>query len=90
MKVIKQKFGVLGDGTKLNLFTVKNDNMSFSCTDYGATITSIVLNNDDGTKTDVLLGYSTADKFVNTRSFFGVIVGRFANKIFFGRKRLHP
>ena len=81
MKVIKQKFGVLADGTKLNLFTVKNDNMSFSCTDYGATITSIVLNNDDGTKTDVLLGYSTADKFVNTRSFFGVIVGRFANRI---------
>ena len=33
MKVTKRKFGVLSDGTKVNLYTVKNDFMSFSCTD---------------------------------------------------------
>jgi len=81
MKVSKQKFGMLSDGTKVNLYTVKNDNMSFSCTDYGCTLTSIVLNNKDGSKTDVLLGFSTLDGYLNTRYCFGAVVGRFANRI---------
>ena len=81
MKVTKQKFGVLSDGTKVNLYTVKNDNMSFSCTDYGCTLTSIVLNNKDGSKTDVLLGYSTFEGYLNSNYSFGGLVGRFANRI---------
>ena len=56
MKISKQKFGILSDGTKVHLYTVRNDSMSFSCTDYGCTLTSIVLNNEDGTKTDVRQG----------------------------------
>jgi len=81
MKVKKQKFGVLCDGTKVNLYTIKNDNMSVSCTDYGCTLTSIVLNNKDGSKTDVLLGYSTFEGWLNSNYCFGAIVGRFANRI---------
>lgn len=81
MKIQKSKFGMLCDGTKVTLFTVKNDNMSFSCTDYGCTLTSIVLNNKDGSKTDVLLGFSTLEGYLNTKYCFGSIVGRFANRI---------
>ena len=81
MKVTKQKFGMLSDGTKVNLYTVKNDDMSFSCTDYGCILTSIILKNKDGSKTDVLLGYSTLDGYINSHFFFGSIVGRFANRI---------
>ena len=81
MKVTKQKFGMLSDGTKVNLYTVKNDHMSFSCTDYGCTLTSIVLNKDNGKKTDILLGYSTLEGYLNSSYYFGAIVGRFANRI---------
>lgn len=81
MEVKKQKFGILSDGTKVNLFTVSNDDMSFSCTEYGATLTSIILNNRDGSKTDVLLGYSTFEGYLNSNYCFGAIVGRFANRI---------
>lgn len=81
MKITKQKFGVLSDGTKVNLYTVKNSKMSFSCTDYGCTLTSIVLNNLDGSKNDVLLGYSTLEGYLNSNYCFGAIVGRFANRI---------
>ncbi|MCR4953489.1 MAG: galactose mutarotase [Treponema sp.] len=81
MKVKKQKFGVLSDGTKVHLYTVSNGNMSFSCTDYGCTLTSIVLKNIDGSKTDVLLGYSTLEGYLNSKYCFGAIVGRFANRI---------
>ncbi len=81
MNVKKQKFGMLCDGTKVNLYTVKNENMSFSCTDYGCTLTSIVLNNKNGTTTDVLLGFSTLEGYLDTKLCFGAIVGRFANRI---------
>ena len=81
MKVKKQKFGVLCDGTKVNLYTIKNNNMSVSCMEYGCTLTSIVLNNKDGSKTDVLLGYSTFEGWLNSNYCFGAIVGRFANRI---------
>lgn len=81
MKIAKQKFGILCDGTKVNLYTVSNSKMSFSCMDYGCTLTSIVLNQKDGTKTDVLLGYSTLEGYLNSNYCFGAIVGRFANRI---------
>lgn len=81
MKITKQKFGMMSDGTKVSLFTIKNDFMSFSCTDYGCTLTSIVLKNNDGTKTDVLLGFSTLEGYINTKFCFGTVVGRFANRI---------
>lgn len=81
MKVTKRKFGMLSDGTKVSLFTVSNGRMSFSCTDYGATLTSIVLDNKNGTKTDVLLGFSTLEGYLNTKFCFGSVVGRFANRI---------
>ena len=81
MEIKKQKWGVLSDGTKVHLYTVSNGNMSFSCTDYGCTITSIVINGKNGKKTDVVLGYSTLDGFINGNLFFGALVGRFANRI---------
>ena len=81
MKVTKTKFGMLCDGTKVNLYTVKNGQMSFSCTDYGCTITSIVLKDKNGKSTDVVLGHSTLEGYINGTVFFGAIVGRFANRI---------
>ena len=81
MKVKKQKFGVLADGTKVNIYTVKNDNMSFSCTDYGCTLTSIILKDENNIKTDILLGFSTLEGYINTKFCFGTIVGRYANRI---------
>ncbi len=81
MKVKKQKFGLLSDGTKVSLFTVRNSRMSFSCTDYGCTLTSIVIRDDSGIKTDVLLGFSTLEGYLNSNFCFGAIVGRFANRI---------
>jgi len=81
MKTTVQNFGVLSDGTKVSLFTVKNKRMSFSVTDYGCRITSIVLRDSDGSETDVVLGYSTLEGYIYDTSYFGAFVGRFANRI---------
>lgn len=81
MKITKSQFGVLSDGTEVNLYTINNGNMTVSCTNYGCTLTSIVLKNKDGSSTDVLLGFSTLEGYLNSTLSFGAIVGRFANRI---------
>lgn len=80
-KTVKNNWGVLCDGTKVNLWTISNGKMSFSVTEYGCTLTSIVVKNAKGTNTDCLLGFSTLEGFLNTKFCFGAVVGRFANRI---------
>ncbi len=81
MKIKKQKWGVLSDGSKVHLYTVSNNEMSFSCTDYGCTITSIVVKDKNKVATDVIVGHSTFDGYLNSDKYFGAVVGRFANRI---------
>ncbi|MCK9171015.1 MAG: galactose mutarotase [Treponema sp.] len=81
MKISKQRFGVLSDGTKVTLYTIQNKRMSFSVTDYGCTITSVVLTDSSGGFSDVVLGYSTLDGYITGTCFFGAFIGRFANRI---------
>ncbi|MBP5251726.1 MAG: galactose mutarotase [Treponema sp.] len=81
IKVSKSKFGTLYSGKRIHIFTVSNGSMSFSVTDLGCTVTSIVLSGKNLHETDVLLGHSTLDGYVNSKSCFGSLVGRFANRI---------
>ncbi len=87
MKVKKQRFAMMGNGKKVHLYTVSNDTMSFSVTNYGCIITSIVVPSSTdserkGKSDDIVLGYSTFDKYIeDTSTYFGSFVGRFANRI---------
>ena len=81
LKVKKGKFGLLSDGTKVHLYTISNGNMSFSATDYGCTITSIILPGKNNSKVDVVLGYSSLEGYLLSNLSFGTVVGRFANRI---------
>ena len=47
MKVTEKIFGTLSDGSEVKLYTISNENMSFSCTDYGCTLTSIVVRKEN-------------------------------------------
>lgn len=81
MFITKERFGTLCDGSKVSLYKISNKNMSVCVTDYGCTLTSILLPNGKGGADDVLLGYSTLDGYINSNYCFGTIVGRFANRI---------
>ncbi|QTQ14094.1 galactose mutarotase [Treponema parvum] len=81
MEVKKEVFGTLSDGNVASLYTVSNGKMSFSATDYGCIITSILLPDPRSGKVDVSLGYSTLTGYACGTSSFGAIVGRFANRI---------
>ncbi len=81
LKIKKSRFGLLSDGTKVHLFTISNGKMSVSVSDYGCTITSIMLPAHGGKKVDVVLGHSTLSGLVDSDCHFGTVVGRFANRI---------
>lgn len=81
MKIKKRTFGLLSNGRRVSLFTVSNRDMSFSVTNYGCIITSIVVPNRQGRDADIALGYSTLEGYIGNPVFFGCLVGRFANRI---------
>ena len=74
-------FGTLYDGSKVSLYTISNGKMSFSATNYGCTITSILIPSSDGKMIDCVLGCSTLEGYCRDDLSFGTVVGRFANRI---------
>ncbi|MBO5137265.1 MAG: galactose mutarotase [Spirochaetaceae bacterium] len=81
MDIKKRKFGVLPDGSKVHIYTISNGQMSFSATNYGCVITSIMIPSKNGGFSDVVFAPPTFDSLVASDASFGAVVGRFANRI---------
>ncbi|GHT66135.1 aldose 1-epimerase [Spirochaetia bacterium] len=81
MKVTKKNFGLLSNGEKVYLYTLKAGDLSLSITSFGATWTSLLVPSKSGRQDDVLLGYSSLGGYCNNKPFLGATVGRFANRI---------
>lgn len=81
MKIKKRTFGVLSSGQKMSLYTISNGKMSFSVTDMGCAITSILLPDPKFGTVDVVLGFSTFEGYARNFSLFGSLVGRYAGRI---------
>lgn len=65
LKIVKNRFGLLSDGTKVHLYTLSNGKMSVSVCDYGCIITSIVIPDKKHKRLlDVALGPSTLGGWV--------------------------
>ena len=80
MKVSKKDFGLLSTGKKVHLYTLKAGDLSLSISSLGATWTSLTVPSRLKGKDDILLGFSSFDGFANN-AYYGVTVGRFANRI---------
>jgi aldose 1-epimerase len=89
MKITKNIFGVLASGESVELYTLKAGDLQFSLSTYGAAWVSLYMPSKRGLKDDVLLGYSTLTEYTHNPNFFGVTVGRFANRISHGRFTLN-
>lgn len=78
----------VSDFDSIKVFTLKNKNgMVVKITNYGATITSIIVPDRDGNMADVTLGYDSVEGYINAidRPYFGAVVGRYGNRIGKGR-----
>jgi aldose 1-epimerase len=81
MSIERKPFGMLANGEETSLFVLKTDDIIATLCDYGATLVSILLPDGKGGMDDVLLGCSTLSGYAAKHPFFGVTVGRFANRI---------
>jgi len=79
-------FGALADGTKVEAVTLSNGaGMSARIMTLGATLQSLIVPDRGGRKEDVVLGYDKAQDYLTRPNYFGVSVGRYANRIAKGK-----
>ena len=72
----------LDNGETVSFVELKNANrVSARVMTLGATWQSMTMPDKNGQLGDVILGYDTANEYVARSQFFGITVGRFANRI---------
>ncbi|SDX79112.1 aldose 1-epimerase [Lutibacter oricola] len=86
MNTNKADFGVFKD-EKIEIYTIKNSNgVEVKVTNYGATVTSIVVPNSKGELENIACGFDTLDgyfgkEYVENSPYFGSTVGRYCSQI---------
>jgi aldose 1-epimerase len=82
-------FGSTPDGNDVTLFTLTNSHgLRARIMAYGANLVSLEVPDRDGTMGDVVLGFDDLDSYLRRNPFFGVTVGRYANRIANARFKL--
>src|SRR2546429_4242630 len=85
-KIEKHEFGKLADGTAIALYTLTNRNgLEVQISNYGGAVVSIKTPDRSGRMGDVGLGYDQPQSYADDTVFFGIIVGRYANRIAKGK-----
>lgn len=77
----KKPFGKTASGEEVDLYTLRNGSAEVSITTWGAAVTSVRVPDRDGVLSDVVLGFDTLAPYLKEHPFFGVVVGRYANRI---------
>jgi aldose 1-epimerase len=86
MNVQEQAFGQTPDGHKVKLYILTNSNgLKARIMTYGAAVVSLEVPDRNGKFDDITLGYDNLDGYVKNNPYFGVIVGRYGNRIAKGR-----
>ncbi|PXW77685.1 aldose 1-epimerase [Blastomonas natatoria] len=82
----REAAGTLDDGTAIEAVTLTGANrVSARIISFGATLQSLTTPDRAGNLADVLLGFDDAADYARLPSYFGVTVGRYANRIEGGR-----
>ncbi|EKQ56419.1 MULTISPECIES: aldose epimerase family protein [unclassified Clostridium] len=90
MAIEKRLFGTMSDGKEVYIYTLKNENgMTVDITNYGGIIVSSLIPSKDGKLIDVMLGYDNLEGYLNGNKFFGALIGRFGNRIQYGKFTLN-
>src|SRR5690606_2287804 len=83
---VREQAGRLADGSPVEAVTLSNARgIEARVITYGATLQSLVAPDRNGVRAEVTLGFDTAEEYESKPSYYGVTVGRFANRIAGGR-----
>lgn len=90
MSVKQEPFGNLPNGTPVEIFTLTNKKgLEARIMTYGATLVSLRLPDRNGRFDDVNLGFDGLAGYTGAHPYFGVVVGRYANRIAKGKFTLN-
>ena len=85
-KIEKTPFGSLPNGSKVDLFTLRNANgMEVQITNYGGIITNLTAPDKYGNYTNVTLACDSLKGYLKGVPYFGALIGRFGNRIANGK-----
>lgn len=87
-RVSKQPFGKTSDGVPVDIYTLTDSAMEVRVITYGGIVQSIKVPDRDGKLGDVVLGYDSVDQYIAKSPFFGAIIGRYGNRIGYGKFQL--
>lgn len=74
------------DGKPIKLYRLQNKNgMSVELSNYGATLVALYVPDKNGKIGNVVLGYDDIKGYYQGKSYFGCVVGRYANRIANGK-----
>ncbi len=83
---VSASFGHLKDGRAVTICTLTNSGgVEVRVMNYGAAIVSWKAPDRDGKQADIVLGFDTLREYEGGHPFFGVIAGRYANRIAKGK-----
>ncbi len=85
----KMEFGKTPDGTPVELYVLKNGQVTVKVMTYGAIITEIDAPDRNGKEGDVVLGFDSLEGYLGKHPYFGATVGRVANRIAKGKFTLN-
>lgn len=89
MGITTELFGCLPDGPPVRKFILNaGGSVQAEVCEYGAALTSLTAPDRDGTPGEAVLGFDTLDDTLADGEHFGVVVGRYANRIAHGRFEL--
>lgn len=90
MEITREFWGAYTDGSAVYRYKMKNAmGSSVTLTNLGGIITSIVMPDASGTLGDVVLGYDSAEEYINDDGYLGAMIGRFSNRIANGQFQLN-
>ncbi|RIV81078.1 galactose mutarotase [Aurantiacibacter xanthus] len=79
---VREPAGTMPDGSSVEAVVLSNANgVSARVLTFGATLQSLTAPDRDGNPADITLGYDDIAKYQTHPNYFGVTVGRYANRI---------
>ncbi|MGB6152984.1 MAG: galactose mutarotase, partial [Pricia sp.] len=61
--------------------TLSNDHITLLVLDYGAIVQKVLLKHEDGSATNVVVGFNFPDEYLEDTKYLGACVGRYAGRI---------
>lgn len=90
MAIAKSVFGETSDGEKVYSYLLDNNNgLSAEIITYGGILKNLYVTDNNGNKTDVVLGRDTMEEYLRNDGYLGALIGRHANRIAKGEFELN-